>query len=294
MKIYNSIITNQYSYKPSLKGANHEWNVFGIDEGGQAKRDYIRQWRDKYYIPYQSIYEKEGRKSEFELKQLISDLVRKPVIVDNKQLMQLHLQNLNIVDKSSYRGAMLDDCELSKVKSLHEAGIRRIISIGIKHPDLQNECEKFGIDYMSIKFNNNEYAFKRIDDAKCEAKHFARDIVGMDEKNTNMYVEASIKSWKTNSRRFIDNFTKYIQNMQKGNVYMGCEFGTYNTDTAIMFDYLFNPKMQHSNGQHAYNEIFIDCAENLFHNLTDSDKLKMDWTKDFEQTFFKRLRMLKR
>ena len=73
---------------------------------------------------------------------------------------------------------------------------------------------------------------------------------------------------------------------------MGCEFGRYNTDTAVMFDYLFNPKMKHGSGLNMYNDRFILCAKNLYENLTDTDKLKMGWTKDFEQTFHERLSKL--
>ena len=113
MKVYNSIITNQY--KPNFKGNDNEWHVFGIDEGGQAKRDYIRQWHDEHYMPYQSIYEKGHKLSEFELKQVILDLVKKPIKVNSKLIDELHLQNLDYVDNTSYRGAMIQADELDKV-----------------------------------------------------------------------------------------------------------------------------------------------------------------------------------
>lgn len=292
MKVYNSVITNPYQHKPSFSSNDNEWHVFGIDEGGQATRDYIRQWRDEHYIPYQSIYEKGYKLSEFELKQVISDLVKKPVKVNNKLIDELHLQNLDFVDNTSYRGAMIKSDELGKVEKLYEAGIRRIIPVGRGNTDLKNECEKIGMEYQAIEFDSQyNSAFKTMDEIKTNSKEFARDVLGYDEKGIVEYVNACIGLWKENSRSYIDEFTSYIQKMKKGNVYIGCEFGRYDTDVAVMFDYLFNPTKRYS--RTVPHEMYVRCAENLYHNLTDSDKLKMGWTKDFEKTFFERLRNLK-
>lgn len=292
MKVYNSVITNQYQYKPSFRSNNNEWHVFGIDEGGQATRDYIRQWREEHYIPYQSIYEKEHKLSDFELKQVISDLVRKPVKVNNELIDELHLQNLDFVDNTSYRGAMIKSDELEKVEKLYEAGIRRIIPVGRSSQELEDACKKIGIEYQAIEFDSRyNGAFKTIDGIRAEAQRFARDVLGNDERGIAEYVNSHINTWKENTRAFIDEFTSYIQKMKKGNVYIGCEFGTYDTDAALMFDYLFNPNKRYSRIFPVKN--YLRCAENLYHNLTDSDKLKMGWTKDFEKTFIERFGNLK-
>ena len=292
MKVYNSVITNQYQYKPSFRSNNNEWHVFGIDEGGQATRDYIRQWREEHYIPYQSIYEKGHKLSDFELKQVISDLVRKPVKVNNELIDELHLQNLDFVDNTSYRGAMIKSDKLEKVEKLYEAGIRRIIPIGRGNTALEDVCKKIGMDYQAIMFDSKfNDAFKTIDEVKSSAKEYARDILGLDEKGVANRVNSRISTWEENTRAFIGEFTSYIQKMKKGNVYIGCEFGRYDTDAALMFDYLFNPNKRYSRSFPV--EDYLKCAENLYHNLTDSDKLKMGWTKDFEKTFFERLGNLK-
>ena len=115
-----------------------------------------------------------------------------------------------------------------------------------------------------------------------------------DEKDIPRYVKNSISAWNENSRKYINNFTDYIRTMQKGNVYMGCEYGRYNTDTAVMFDYLFNPKMKHSSGWNRFNNRFVDYAVNLYHNLTDADKIKMNWPKNFDKIFLERLSELRK
>ena len=290
MKVYG--LTAQYN--PQFR-KNNDWHTFGYDdEISESRRDYIRQHIEEYSQPYQSIYERECNKSEAEVKQMVSDLVRKPVIVDNNKLQQLNLYNLDTIGENSYRGAMIHSDNLEKVKKLYDAGIRTIIPVGRGFTDLQNACEKAGIEYQAVDFSEMEDACKTIDDIKRSSQSFARDEMGLGERGIEVWVNKKIRLWNKNSRAFIDKFTKYIQNMQKGNVYIGCDFGTYSTDTAIMFDYLFNPKMKHGNGLNMYNRVFADQAEDLYRNLTKSDKLKMGWTKDFEAVFFKRLEKLKR
>lgn len=267
MKVYNSIITNQYQYKQSFKGNDNEWHVFGIDEGGQAKRDYIRQWQEEHYMPYQSIYEEGHKLNEFELKQVISNLVRKPVKTNYELIDKLHLCNLDFVDNTSYRGAMIKTHELDKVEKLYEAGIRRIIPVGRGSQELEDACKKIGMEYQAIMFDrrfNDE--FKTIDEVRASAQYIARDILGLDEKGVSEYVNSSISTWKEKTRAFIDEFTSYIQKMKKGNVYIGCEYGRYDTDVAQTFDYLFNPNKRYS--RTVPDEYWVHCAENLYHNNT--------------------------
>ena len=293
MKIYNLFFTCKYQQKPSFKGNDSEWHVFGIDEGGQTKRDYIRDWREETYFPYQSIYETQGRKSEFELNKMISDLIRKSDRVDDKRMQQIPLYNLDIVSDNIYRGAMPTYDELKLVKNFHDAGIRSVIPIGCGYTELQASCEKLGMNYLNMKFSDKSQAFKSMNEVKSEALHFSRDIACFSEKGVEKYVNGSVRSWKKDLRKFLDDFTVFIQYMQKGNVYMGCQFGTYDTDTALMFDYLFNPKMNHGHYLNHYSRTYAACAEALYHNMQPADKLKLGWTKDFEHTFIKRLNIIK-
>ena len=290
MKI--NAITPQY--KPHFK-ANNDFHVLGYDdEESQIKRDYIREWHDRQYMPYQSIYEKEGRKSEFELKLMINDLVQKPLEVNHEQIFGLGLPNSRTLQNGIFRGAMIKPDELEKVGKLHEAGIRIIIPIGSGYSELKDECEKFEIEYKPINFNDNCDAFVNINKVKRASEEYARVILKYDEKDIARYVKNSISAWNENSRKYINNFTDYISTMQKGNVYMGCEYGRYNTDTAVMFDYLFNPKMKHSSGWNRFNNYFVNRAENLYHNLTNADKIKMNWPKNFDKVFLERLSKLKK
>jgi hypothetical protein len=291
MKVHS---ITQYQYRPSFK-QNDDEHVLGYDdEISKARRAYIRKWQEEHYAPYQSIYEKEGRKSEYEMNRMLSDLLRESDDVDDEKMKQIRIPNLNFLDETSYRGAMIESYDLHKVKMLQDAGILRIIYVGRGDDDLKNECEKLGMAFQAIEFDSRDDTFNRVEDVREGARRYAQYVLGYKtEEEIAEYVDGKVWRWKENTREFIDEFTKFIKNMQRGNVFIGCDYGTYSTDTAVMFDYLFNPQMRHDSGLNDYNVIFVDCAEDLYYNLTDSDKSKMGWPKDFDQVFFKRLNRLK-
>jgi len=283
-------------YPPNFK-QNNSWRILGYDdEPSQIKRNYIRQWHESHYMPYQSIYEKEGRKSEFELQKMLSYLVKKTTTVNNEKLNKVGLQNLKTVSENIYRGAMITSDDNHKIKKLHDAGIKTIIRIEDGYGDftrLKEECEKMGINYLCLNFDNNQTAFKTVDDVKKESLEFALYGIDLDENEAKEYVENETKLWKEDSRLFIDNFTKFIQFMQNGNVYIGCDYGIYNTDNALIFDYLFNPQTKQNKTNSFNNSKLTECAENLYLNLTENDKTKMGWAKDYEEQFSKKLNNLK-
>lgn len=281
-------------YNPHFK-QNNDIHVFGDDdEISKERRDYIRNWREKYYTPYQSLYDKECRKSEFEIKQLISELVQKPIPTHYGIMSDLDIVNFRRADFGIYRGGMIGLGEdIDKVSKLHEAGIRTLIPLDSGNYKLETFCERFGMKYLPMRFNRESSAFENPDRLKSDEMRYATSILNLDEKKALEYVNKTLSSHRSYTRIFINQFIGYIQAMQKGNVFIGCEFGTTNTDTAMMFDYLFNPKMNHSSCLNWRNEYWVKLAENLYKNLTADDKLKMGWTKDFEQTFAERLEDLK-
>ena len=76
--------------------------------------------------------------------------------------------------------------------------------------------------------------------------------------------------------------------MQEGYCYIGCEYGKTTTDDAMLLDNVLNPKKK---GNLEFRELFqINCFRNLYDKLTDNDKIRMKWTKDFDANFLQRLK----
>ena len=83
--------------------------------------------------------------------------------------------------------------------------------------------------------------------------------------------------------------------MQNENTYIGCGDGLVATNTGLSFDYFFNPKRTHSlpkakiEDRRKFNEL-KGLMRNLYLNLTEEDKKKMGWDKDFDELFLLKLR----
>lgn len=273
MKIYNSVITNQYKYKPSFKGNDNDWHVFGIDEGGQSTRDYIRAWHEKSVI-----HQNNGRMNPEQIEKLFGNLFRNYPPVNNEQINKIGLVNLAQIGNNSYRGAMVsvsDPKELPKLKKLKDAGIKHIIDLD-KTEGLEEECKKLGLNYLY---------FKHIDAYNIVFEHNGY------WDNWNQYHKKDAEFFEK-CRPVLDSIVKLIQTMQKGNVYIGCRNGTDYTDCALCLDYLFNPKSNHDSYADSKKNYYcrdhyfstrhwtedIPRIEYLIGKFTNTDLKKMGWT----------------
>ena len=93
---------------------------------------------------------------------------------------------------------------------------------------------------------------------------------------------------------FLSNkFIQFIQFMQKGNLYIACEWGTYTTDGGLMLNYFFNPLFK---GTSEYlspdNKIHLYEVRKLYNNLTSEHKKMLGWTKEFDTATAKKLEKL--
>lgn len=80
-------------------------NVLGYDdEISKSRREFIRDHYYTYKMPYQSIYETEGRLSEYQLNNLIKTLNNKPRQVDYSLVRGLPIPNIRPIGNNSYRG----------------------------------------------------------------------------------------------------------------------------------------------------------------------------------------------
>ena len=91
----------------------------------------------------------------------------------------------------------------------------------------------------------------------------------------------------------IKKFVEFIQYIQKGYFYMGCEYGTYKTENFVLLNNAFNPKA---------NTQYIPCRDLyqieklrlLYQNLTPEDKIQMNWSKEFDENLEKKLKEIER
>lgn len=291
MKIHTPTAFNYIKTNTTFK--QNEWQVFGIDKTGEEKRDYIRQWHYEHYLPYQSIYEKEKKLSEYELKELLKQFNKKTTFLNNETLSKIGLYNLEqLGDSNSARGAMVRGYQTYKLDLLKDAGIQRIASL-MKDPSLEEECIKRNMEYFYFDINQNAPCFEDKTSVENKSKSFWLNIANIkDETVLKEYVKKDIASWEENTRETIKKITDFINFMQKDNVYIGCACGTYRTDFAVTLDSLFNPKAKHSFDLSSFT-CPLKSLENLFANLTIKDKVKLGWVKDFEEIFLSKINKLK-
>lgn len=267
----------------------NEDNTLGYDdEISQSRRKFIREHYDSYRMPYQSIYETEGRLSEYRLNNLINTLTNKPRKVDYSSIISLPVPNIRSIGNNSYRGAsMVDKPECLQV--LKDAGIKHVISLYYS-PEYEKAVKQTGLDYHCFDMKRgNEAGIEGLWSCDvCKSKQSYENLIkGIfgDDKNA---IEIRLVAYDRDSRGPIDELVGFVKRMQEGYCYVGCEFGTNTTSDALVYiNRAFNP--QDGRELEFFDYYKADCLRNLYDKLTVNDKKLMGWTKQFDLNFLPKL-----
>ena len=270
----------------------NEDNTLGYDdEISQSRRNFIREHYDSYRMPYQSIYETEGRLSEYRLNNLINTLTNKPRKVDYSSIISLPVPNIRYIGNNSYRGGtMVDKPEC--LQALKDAGIKHVISLYYS-PEYENAVKQTGLDYhcFNMKHRNEEEGLW-YNDVCCSKQSYENSLKSLfgDDKNA---IKIRMDAYDRDSRGPIDELVGFVKRMQEGYCYVGCEFGTNTTSDALVYiNRAFNP--QDGRELEFFDYYKADCLRNLYDKLTVNDKKLMGWTKQFDLNFLPKLEIAKK
>ena len=274
--------TNNFNFK-----SENQTNVIGFDdECSQETRNFIREHYSAYTMPYQSIYENEHRKSDYELKQFLKPFMNKPKSVDYESVFGLPVVNIADIGNNSYRGATL--AHIPKcLETLKKSGIEQIIDLG-GYKDYKENTEKAGLKYFEFDMKRTEEMGFWKHPAFIEKDDYRRNIIKYcAEKKMPSHVdfyENKMNNYEKKQRIFIEKFTQLIALLQRGFCYIGCEYGTYDTNDAMLLNKFFNPKAEPKDFN--LTDLYkIQNIRHLFNLLNNQDKFLMGWDKNFDKEF---------
>ena len=256
------------------------------DSQSEKTRNKIREhiW-ENLFPNYKQLHS--GRLSDFELKTLVSNLT-KPPKVDHEKLLGLRIYNLEQVQENSYRGQSLAE-KPQYLFSLKDAGIRTVIDLA-GHGTYKNSCENAGLKYKMF-FADSDFWINPVFESK------EQYVSGLNSLYKGFYSEEEIAQkqesfgiqYQDECRKFIEKFVDYIKTINKGNFYIGCSYGTYRTDDALIFDKYFNPSCAQSKELKSRYNFSKRCMQQLYKNLSEQDKKQLEFTPEFEENLRKRL-----
>ena len=226
----------------SFKSSYQDDGIIGYDDSiSQEKRNYLRMHYDSWHMPYQSIYEKGLRLSDYQMKLFIDDLER------NHDIQQIEGTNI-------YRGQTLVDRPEDLFKLRHK-GIQTVIDLVGYGESYENAVKQAGMEY---------YAYNIYDNWWC--------TVDFKPEHINKLVD-------------------FLSQMQKGNIYIGCQHGANDTDIAFILNDFFNPLLEgKAKTKIPANDSDFPYKLNMIYDmLSKVQKEKLGWTKEFEQRLLKKL-----
>ena len=258
-------------------------------------KDNRSSMSDHYYnekLPYQSIYEEEGRMTDYQFGNFINGLGKQPANPSYDNILSLPLRNIKQIPNTnnSYRGQTLVAAKNECLKTMKNSGIKTIIDI-IGYQGYEEKVRNAGLDFYQFK-TKNIWNSSACDSLKKYQKKQECFFNGMKEDGFDIDVEESLEYTKnkflTATREPIEQIINFINIMQNDNIYISCEYGTHETDEALFINEAFNPKLADEAVTAPTVEI-ITKLFNIYYNLTPEDKERMGWTKETNDKFMDRL-----
>lgn len=321
-------INNIKNIQQTCFTSSDEKHKFGFDDSiSHGKRAFLRADILEKTLPYYDILENNGRLEKYELRKLISSLcgqklnqdslqdifkqlyytnkdIKTPsekkenIPVDFDMIETLPLYNLDIVSEKMnvFRGESLND-NIYALKILKQAGLERVVDL-IGYDTLKDDCSIVGLEYYSYPmtpYSFNQKAMFKTEEENKKNCLFVCKRYGYTGKVAKDYVRKVLEEFEKNKTAELNEFVKFIQNMQKGKLYIGCEYGTQTTDNALMLNAFFNPMYVRTKKYvTSYNIIYTKKLEKLYKNLTQEHKERMGWSKEFEAGLVENLKAISR
>ncbi len=251
-------------------------------------RDMMRKELEKDLVS-DEFFKRENQLSQDSLNSMLSKLDKKPYRTDISQIL-LMTSNVKKLPKTqnSYRGQTLvykPKC----LKTLKNNGVERVIDLW-GYSAYKKRCEENGLEYYYfpmtkvIKAGSDNLVSFSMENSDELIKSFQLD----DESDFRLYALRKFHSYK---RENIDEIVRFIVEMQKDNLYIGCNLGTYLTDDAIVLNNCLNPKSRGDIKFYDFN--FYNMMKNLYFDLTDYDKEMMGWDEDFDGNYLQKIEKAK-
>ena len=289
MQIISNKINNTY-----FKSNNHIKPEENIDDPYfQNCRNVLRDHYYEYELPYHRIYENEGRMTDYQLGNMMSQLINIPKYTNDNDILSLPLANIKKIGEHSYRGQTLYDAEEKYFETVKNAGVDTVVDL-IGYPDYDTQVKDAGMNYFCFK-SKEVYNSPAFDSLKKHLNEHERLYLMAKNEGIDINVDEYLKHDKeiflTNTRKDINNFIDFINVMRKDNVYIGCQYGTEDTSLALMLNDAFNPKCQEKPLEisGSFKITKVNQMFNLYYNLSPDDKRRMGWTEETNDKVFDRL-----
>lgn len=274
-----SKISSYNNYKLTFKqNSPVNFSIYDDDNERPDIFEYLHKNIEYNTMPYYNI---QNEKPDMCTMQRLTTI---PNQVYDKKMEGIKIANFRKFAPNRYSGATLVK-HPDYLVQMKNAGIERVIDL-VGFPDYEQVCNDAGLEYVAVPELNSEidlWAHPALN----EKDLYIKDTFKRMRKDPNIKLTPE-ERYRLVSNEYdekVDAFKKqliiFIDTMKKGNLYVGCGFGTNRTSNVLKLDYYFNPEAQHFQ-KASPSEACASSLEKLYYILTQEDKQALGFTDEFE------------
>ena len=161
-------------------------------------------------------------KNNIPRKIITADKMKLPKVVEKTKIIkELNIPNYRMVNSTSISGGTFSNRSILDLSELKSCGIETIIDFrGEAQQSFADSCKRLGLNYFNFNLNN---------------------VINM----TNPEYFIPKKNERTMiSDKFVSKLKDFFDLVNRGNAYIGCQFGVDRTNVGLVLNYLMNPKTE--------------------------------------------------
>jgi len=161
-------------------------------------------------------------KNNIPRKIITADKMKLPKVVEKTKIIkELNIPNYRMVNSTSISGGTFSNRSILDLSELKSCGIETIIDFrGEAQQSFADSCKRLGLNYFNFNLNN---------------------VINM----TNPEYFIPKKNERTMiSDKFVSKLKVFFDLVNRGNAYIGCQFGVDRTNIGLVLNYLMNPKTE--------------------------------------------------
>ena len=173
----------------------------------------------------------------------------------------------------AYRGSMVDDED--DIDALKRAGIKTLIDLrGFSKKDIEGITHFTKLNTADTSFWTQPAFYKKdryIDNKLSQYRRYGFSQEQLDQDKIMLD-----KEWEESKEKVVNTLVEYVDLVNQGKFYIGCNYGTHATTEAIALNNAINPKTELIGGY--VDSLWADRFLSLLGNFNDEDKKRLGLT----------------
>lgn len=194
----------------------------------------------------------------------------------------VYIPNMENIGAGSYKGASLFR-NPEYINLLKQSNITMVVDLA-GFDKLKNACREHDMEYYRYYVPLNYWTNPIFIENQTLFDKYEKELYNQSLTKNEFLCKMKDYKEKIRAERndFMDEFIKFTHKMNQGSLYIGCDLGEFRTPNVLALNAYFNPNWTGHKSEPT-TPFIKECMQNMYRNLTENDKQRLGFTKEYDE-----------